>query len=91
MHKQSPQSSMVIPPSLDSLGPCRLTSLLSLSSCPPLPVLPEGSIERARQCRGRSRRGTADSGGLPELPGAGEVQGAAKKSALSLMGLGGHR
>lgn len=90
VHKQSPQSSMVIPHSLVSLGSCRLASLLSLSPCPPL-VLPEGSTERARQCWGRSRRGAADSGGLPELPGAGEARGAAKKSALSLVGLGGHR
>lgn len=68
-----------------------------LARYPPL-VLPEGSIECARQCWGRSGRRAVDSGGLPELPGAGESQAtkgsvtkSAKKSAFSLVGLGGHQ
>jgi len=37
-------------------------------------VLPEGSTECTRQCRGRSGCWAADPGGLSELPGAGEIK-----------------
>lgn len=73
MQRPGQQPSIVSPHYTHSLQLMHTRKTSDLSPCPPL-VLPEGSTECARQCRGRSGRRAVDSGGLPELPGAGKDQ-----------------